>query len=638
MDRSLRWRTIGLVALVSVCLLSLLPSFLGEDALPDWYHERVFTHRMQLGLDLQGGLYIVYSIDLDTAVNDKASEIRRDVEAYMTAETIAGSASTPAALGAVTARVADPEGRDKVRRFLLSEYRGVVVERACPPGQDDAVCMRVSSDFADSIKKAALEQAVETIRSRIDERGIAEPTVITKGDDIVVELPGLDPRNQERIKDIIARAAKLEFKKVLDDDLDETKYMRRLFAHVSADARAKELGILSSSDSWVHDKTGKEFDDYYLYAHDREEPISVADAKDQGCYDKKFGERDGMTRCNVEGHLVLERYLKELATTHPELAVPDDRQVAFEAVTPGEGAEDKRKFWRSYYLDRATRLTGSSITNAMTIWDPQTNRPEVLVEFNRYGTRVFGDLTAESVGRKMAILLDNKVRSAPVIQSAIPGGRSNISMGSGNPDEQQRDADMLVSVLKTGSLPAPLRHETEAKLGPTLGMDAIQKTQVSFALGVVLVIIIMFGIYRWSGLIANSIIFINVILMLAVMSVFGATLTLPGIAAVVLTVGMVVDGNILIYERIRDELKTGKSVKGAVDVGFARAFSAILDAQLTTAAAGWVLLQYGSGPIQGFATMLLVGIGTTLFCNVWVTRLFFDWYVVKNKSGESLSI
>ena len=185
---------------------------------------------------------------------------------------------------------------------------------------------------------------------------------------------------------------------------------------------------------------------------------------------------------------------------------------------------------------------------------------------------------------------------------------------------------------------APPRKESDAKLGPTLGRDAIAKTQFSFVLGLVLVVILMVGLYRWSGTIAVAGVLINMLLQLAAMSIFGATLTLPGIAAVVLTIGMTVDGNVLIYERIRDELIAGKSVKGAVDIGFARAFSAILDGQLTTGAAGWVLLQYGSGPIQGFAIMLLVGIGTTLFVNTWVTRLLFDWYVLKNKNRDTLSI
>jgi preprotein translocase subunit SecD len=636
MDRSLRWRTIGLLAIVAFCVLSLLPSFVGKSSLPSWY-TKIFDRKMQLGLDLQGGLRIVYSIDLDKAVDDKASEIKRDVEAFLHDEKIEGTAGTPSQLGAVTVRVGDAEKREATKKWLLSTYSGVLVERACPTQTDhsDAICVRVSSDYADSIKKVALEQAVETIRSRIDEKGIAEPTVVTKGDDIIVELPGLDQENIDRILDIIARTAKLEFKKVLEDE----PFMRSLFKHIREDAAAATKGILADTDGWRHEDTGNYYTDYYLYAHDEEEWIPVDEAKDMGCWNELAEEKDGSVWCGKgTGRRKIEQYLAQLAANDPAFAIPDDREILFEYNTPGDDAEDKRPFWRSYYMDRAVRLTGATITNAYTIFDPQTNRPEVLVEFNRYGTRVFGDLTSESVGKKMAIILDGAVKSAPVIQTAITGGRSNISMGGGSPQEQQTEADALVAVLKTGSLPAPLRKESDAKLGPTLGRDAIAKTQFSFVLGLLLVIGLMVGLYRWSGTIAVAGVLINMLLQLAAMSIFGATLTLPGIAAVVLTIGMTVDGNVLIYERIRDELLAGKSVKGAVDIGFARAFSAILDGQLTTGAAGWVLLQYGSGPIQGFATMLLVGIGTTLFVNTWVTRLFFDWYVVKNKDRDTLSI
>jgi len=636
MDRSLRWRSIGLVAIVALCVLSLLPSFVGKKALPSWY-TNIFDRRMQLGLDLQGGLSITYSIDLDKAVDDKASEIKRDVESYLHGEKLTGSATTPASLGAVTVHVADPAQRDTTKKWLLSQYSGVLVDRTCPttPDHADAICVRVSSDYADSIKKLALEQAVETIRSRIDEKGIAEPTVVTKGDDIIVELPGLDQDNISRILDIIARTAKLEFKKVIEDD----PFMRALFKKVREDEAATARGILAETDGWRHEDTGNYYTDYYLYAHDHEEWVPIDDAKEIGCWDELAEEKDGAVWCGKgTGRRKIEMYLAEIAKADPAFAVPEDRQLGYEYVQPGADAEDKRPFWRTYFLDRAVRLTGATITNAVTIWDPQTNRPEVLVEFNRYGTRVFGDLTSESVGKKMAIILDDKVASAPIIQTSITGGRSNISMGGGSPEEQQKEADILVAVLKTGSLPAPLRKESDAVLGPTLGRDAISKTQFSFALGLVLVVVLMVGLYRWSGTIAVAGVFINMLLQLAAMSMFGATLTLPGIAAVVLTIGMTVDGNVLIYERIRDELIAGKSVKGAVDVGFARAFSAILDGQLTTGAAGWVLLQYGSGPIQGFATMLLVGIGTTLFVNTWVTRLFFDWYVLKNKNRDTLSI
>lgn len=633
MDRSLRWRTIGLVVGLVYFVLALIPSFVDKRDLPSWYP---FDTKMQLGLDLQGGLHIVYSIDLDRAVDDKASEIKRDLEAHFAETKVDATVTTPAATGAVTVKLADPAKLEETRKWIFSNYGDVVVDRACGERDgDSAICVRVSSDYADSIKRAALTQAIETIRSRIDERGVSEPTVVEKGDQIIVELPGLDDDNINRIKDIIARSAKLEFK-IVDND---SAYMRGLFRKVrEPDPEAARLGIEVDVDGWRHDDSGDSFTDYYLTARDREEAVSVEEAKEIGCWNEDLPVENGTVWCKVTGRRVIEQYLAGLAAQDPQYVVPDGGQIAYELIQPVSGDEVKEPFWRTYFLDSAVLLTGSSVSNAFTIFDPQTNRPEVLVEFNRYGTRAFGDLTSKNVGKKMAIILDDKVASAPVIQAAITGGRSNISMGGGNATEQQREADALVAVLKTGSLPAPLKEETSAKLGPTLGYDAIAKTQFSFALGIVMVVVIMVGIYRFSGLIATTIVLLNVLMMMGAMSMFGATLTLPGIAAVVLTIGMTVDGNILIYERIRDELNAGKSIKGAVDIGFARAFSAILDGQLTTGAAGFVLLQYGSGPIQGFATMLLVGIGTTLVCNVWVTRILFDWYLVKKKGAETLSI
>ena len=246
-------------------------------------------------------------------------------------------------------------------------------------------------------------------------------------------------------------------------------------------------------------------------------------------------------------------------------------------------------------------------------------------------------MTAQIVGMRLATILDDKVKSAPTIENAIRGGRASITMGGSDPVRMEKERDDLVAVLKTGSLPAPLRESSHSEVGPTLGRDAIQKTRMSFELGIVLVIIIMVGVYRWSGWIAVFAVVFHILMTLAVMALFGATLTLPGIAAIVLSIGMEVDGNILIYERIRDELNLGKSVRGAIDLGFSRAFSAILDGQLTTAAAGWVLLQYGSGPIKGFAVMLLVGVFTTLTTNIWVTRILFDWNVARKK-GQLVTI
>jgi len=642
MDRSLKWRTLGLLIGVLMCVGILAPSFVDDEALPSWFP---FAKKINLGLDLQGGLHIVYSIDLDKAVDDRASEIKRDLESRFADEKYAAVVKTPASpLGAVTVILPDASKKDALQKQIFNDYNEhgeeVIDGRECAATDGpNAICFRVSSVYADSIKKSALTNAVATIRERINEKGVAEPTVVEKGDEILVELPGIDEDVINETRDIIARTAKLEFK-VVDDGSD---YMKRLFAHVGSegkegkptDPEAIREDINAEIDQWRPEEGGGNHVDYYLIAHDREEDVTVAEAKAMGCINKNNRTKveAGKMRCNVTGRKVIERYLKALVEKDPSFKIPDDHQIGYELNEPSPEAKDKRTYWRTYYLDRAVRLTGSGISNAMGSFDPNTNRPIVLLDFNRYGSRVFGDLTAQIVGKKLATILDDKVKSAPIINGAIRGGRASITMGGSDARRQEAERNELVNVLKTGSLPAPLREESASKVGPTLGRDAIEKTRLSFIIGICLVVLIMVGIYRWSGWIAVFAVVFHIVMTLAVMALFGATLTLPGIAAIVLSIGMEVDGNILIYERIRDELLLGKSVRGAVDLGFSRAFSAILDGQLTTAAAAWVLLNYGSGPIKGFAVMLLVGVFTTLSTNIWVTRIFFDWYISRKKGA-----
>ncbi len=636
MDRSLRLRTFGFAALLIYCVLYLVPTFVDSERIPSWFF---FENKITLGLDLQGGAQFTYSVALDKAVDDKAAELKRDIEHELEEKELAGRVSTPAiAPGAIAVTLADPAKKDEVAKLISSRHGDVVTTMPCPRDGPlkDSLCLRISSKFADGVRKSALTQAVATIKKRIDAKGVAEPTVIEKDDQIIVELPGLDAENIARIKELIARTAKLEFKIVADGN----PWNAALYQRVNQpDPAAEALGITGHPDGWAHDKTGKEFFDSYLKAYDREESFTIEEAKRAGCYRRDLPERDGKVRCKVTGRRVIERYLEALAAQDPAFHLPPDGQIGYELVYPDSAGEkgDNRPYWRTYYLDRAVRLTGSAVAKAEVSFDPNTLRPEVVVDFNRFGGRAFGDLTAENVGKKMAIILDDVVASAPTIQGAIRQGRSSITMGGSDPRTQERDARDLVNVLRTGSLPAPLEEQQVAELGPTLGRDAVDKAQLSFGLGIVLVVVIMIILYRWSGALAMLTVGLNIVMMLSVMAMFRATLTLPGIAAVVLTVGMAVDGNVLIYERIRDELNLGKSVKGAVEVGFQRAFSSILDGQLTTAAAGWVLLQYGSGPIHGFAVMLLVGIGTTLFTNVLVTRFFFDLYISKKK-GELATI
>ena len=659
MDRSLKWRTFGLFVITALAVLMLIPTVAPSEQLPSWYSQ-AFNRKIQLGLDLQGGLHIVYGIDLDKAVDDKGSDIKRELETKMADEKIKGKVTTPLRPpGAVNVVLDSPKDRSKVKDDMLDTLfeDGVIVSRDCPMDiKDRAVCIRVSTDYAEGIKKSAIDQAKETVEERINERGIAEPSVVAKGDQIIVELPGLDQDSIRRVKDIISRTAKLEFKVVDDGD----PFMQSVYARVYQDIKkhnpgkdeeaiqderlttAEGIGV--GIDGWDHDESGKRFSDWYLTAKDRDRSFTIEEAKKRGCYRKDKSVLDGKVECSVSGREVIEDYLKKLAV-EPDpndakklpFKIDDDHAWGFELEQDREGASSE-PMWRTYYLFRVVELSGSSVSNAYVYWNSTTNRPEVLVEFDRWGGKRFEEMTGKNVGKKMAIILDDKVSSAPVIQDRIGGGRSSITMGGANPQKVQQEAQDLVNVLRTGSLPAPLQIDSESEVGPLLGRDAIDKAKLSFLLGSGLVLLVMLYFYRFSGIIAIAAVTLNVLYMLAIMAGFGATLTLPGIAAIVLTVGMAVDANVIIYERIREELRAGKSVKGSVDAGYHRGFAAILDGHVTTACAGYVLYQYGSGPIKGFAVMLLIGIVTDLFTQVWVARLFFDYYLGRRRKANTISI
>ncbi len=639
MERKTKWRTFWLLVLVAVSVMTLVPSFVARDQLPPWFND-LFSKKVSYGLDLQGGLHITYSIDLDKAVDDKSSEIKRDMEAQLLELGIKGRVTTPASpVGAVTVILEDAKNVAQVKNRVQRDYDEIVSMRDCPSGPDQAasVCFRVSSDYAEGIKSSALEQAIATVEERINERGVAEPSVMAKGDQIIVELPGLDEDEIKRVKDLIERTAKLEFKIVDEAEVNRTTrndFMVKIFGFVQTDPVAQELKITGDSESWNHDDSGRNYADFYLRAEDRRKFLTNEEADEIGCLAQ--GDDPRGRYCNVTGQQVLRQYLEELGERKPEFKIDDEHAYGYELVQPSDTKRDP--FWRSYYLYRAVELAGSAVQNSYVYWNPTSNKPEVLIEFNRWGGRRFGELTGKNVGRKMAIILDDKINSAPTIQAKIAGGSSSISMGGNNPQQMQTEAQDLVNVLRTGSLPAPLMVDSESKVGPLLGRDAVKKAQFAFILGSLLVVLIMCVYYRVSGVISILALALNILLMMALLATFGATLTLPGIAAIVLTVGMAVDANIIIYERIREELRAGKSVKGSVDAGFSRGFAAILDGQITTGVAGYVLYQYGSGPIRGFAVMLMIGIVCTLFTATWVTRLFFEHYIGKGRKATTISI
>ncbi|MBW2731396.1 MAG: protein translocase subunit SecD [Deltaproteobacteria bacterium] len=588
MERKWWWKAFGVLFLVMVSVAYLVPTIVGEEALPSWYTKYVKA-KLNLGLDLQGGIHLVFEVEVEKAISDKADRLASDIEERL----IKDKKIKPQI---------DREGRDdivihfspkadikKTDKKFMADFRSNLdeIERDEAAG---VLRLRMDKDYISEVQEYAIRQAVETIRGRVDGFGVAEPTVLRKGHDIVVELPGLKKKEFDRVKRQIGRTAQLEFKMVDD----ESKFMEE-----AAKTLPPKSPIQVRTDSYDGKKHGVMSYTYFQ-------------SKDK----------------------------KALKAFIAALKLPKTHQVLFgeELEKDKKGNQLPGKLWITYFVKRRTELTGEYITDAEVNWDQQTGRPEVSLTFDRTGADIFARLSGDNIGRRMAIVLDNKINSAPVLQDRIGGGRARITLGGfKDPFKVQEEARDLAAVLRTGALPAPLRKTFERQVGPTLGADAIEKGSLAFAIGLSLVVLFILYYYRGAGLICDIGLALNFLFIAAIMAGFQATLTLPGIAGLVLTIGMAVDANVIIYERIREELSLGKTPRAAVDAGYARAFWTIFDAQITTFGAALVLYQYGSGPIRGFAVTLMAGIITSMFTGIVVTRLLFDF--VNNKfKPKKLSI
>jgi SecD/SecF fusion protein len=303
--------------------------------------------------------------------------------------------------------------------------------------------------------------------------------------------------------------------------------------------------------------------------------------------------------------------------------IPNNVEFKFSAKT--EKDANGKDYYKMYLVNKEPELTGGVITDAQANIDPNTSTPIVTMTMNSEGATEWARITGANVGKRIAIMLDGAIFSAPVVKGKIPGGRSQIE-GMADLNE----AKLLEIVLKAGALPAPVDIIEERTVGPSLGEDSINKGLTSVILGYVLVGFFMIIYYRKSGTIAAAALIFTILFILGVLAGFKATLTLPGIAGIILTIGMAVDANVLIFERIREEMATGKTIKASIDSGFSRAYSAIIDSNITTFFTGIILYQFGTGPIQGFALTLMIGIATSLFSALVITRIALDIMVAKN--------
>jgi len=501
---------------ILIGLFFFVPNFLDKKSFifPD--------KKVVLGLDLQGGSYLLLEVDPKPLFKEKIEAKSFQIRKKLRSERVVYNNFNINDVTTISFEV-DSKDKSKIYTILNDSALNAKLDQTNRELQfsieTNLVKINLSQIYIKRTKKNAMEQSLEIIRSRIDELGTREPTIIAQGEErILVELPGL--KNPKRIKEIIGTTAKLTFKFLANNDASKNSF-------------------------------------------------EILDAK------------NGLDKYNIEKKLV---------------------------------------------------LSGEHLTDAQPGFDNINNNSVVNFKLDSFGAKKFAYATKNNVGRRLAIVIDNKVVSAPVIRDAITTGNGQISGGF-----SVEEANNLAIVLRSGALPAPMTIIEERTVGPDLGQESIDKGIISLIIGFFLVVLYIFINYKIFGLFANISLFVNLILLIGALTLLEATLTLPGIAGIILTVGMAVDANVLIYERIKEELKIETNIMIAFDNGYKRVLTTLLDANITTLIAAFVLYFIGSGPVKGFAVTLAIGIITSLFTTFVLGRLFVGLYV-KSKKGEVITI
>ncbi len=601
------------------------------------------------GLDLQGGMHLVLEVDLVQLLQNLARTKDAQLEGLLAKVDEHLNNDPTVAFTTIIKDVFEAEN------VSLSQYYGEA-------GETNAVIL---ADL-DKQSEDAINRSREILGNRIDQFGVSEPTIQKQGNRrIILELPGV--QDPARARDLIGRTALLEFN--LIEETEKTQATLNLIDLYLS----KKAGTSPATDDFETGASDVAEDENAI----EETTPAVADtevakaednaAEDEDAFDISAEIGEGTAAGDTTGEIADALDLTETPFTsllrgvRGEMAVPAEnlRQVRSILADPRLDKtlpHDAKFVWSAkpevindeeyyllYYVKSEPELTGSGLTDAQVDISQGYNNPGtagqpiISFELNRTGARKFARVTGANIGKRLAIVMDDKVFMAPSIRSKIPDGRGIIE-GSDSVEE----ANDIAIVLRAGALPTTVVIEEERTVGPSLGRDSIRKGTISAIIGLILVIIFMAIYYGMCGLIADVALLLNILLIFGGLAFFGkmgmgATLSLPGIAGIILTIGMAVDANVLIFERIREELATGKTVWHAISAGYDRAFTTILDANVTTLIAALVLLQFGSGPVKGFAVTLSIGIVASLFTAIVVTRLIFD-FINSRKTIKKLSI
>jgi SecD/SecF fusion protein len=542
--------------------------------------------RMKLGLDLQGGMRVVVEVDVLRLLDDLAQNKDEQFDALMQSVRQQAARSDEPALD-IFSRVFGEAG------IRLSRYYGSIRDT------DDQILRNLRSN-ADS----AIDRAIQVIRNRIDQYGVSEPSIQKMGARrIIVELPGVT--NEDEVQQLLKGTARLEFKLLREPQIVLNVISRIdefLAAEVSPETAADTTDTLTD----MTDEEIRQRHPFIYYVRPDQQGTGVS-----------YVSEDHRERVNR----ILDR---------PEVRNLFPSNFEFVWSARHHFIAEGQRYFALYGVNAVPELTGTVVTDAQATISPDFNQPIVSMNMNSEGSREWARITGANIGKQIAIVLDNAVFSAPVVRNRITGGRSSIE-GMENIEE----ARLLEIILKAGSLPAPVAIIEQRTVGPSLGEDSIRRGLYSTGLAFALTVVFMIFYYRTAGSIADFALLFNVLFILGVLAGFQATLTLPGIAGIILTIGMAVDANVLIFERIREEEATGKTLRASIDAGYAKAFSAIIDANITTFLVGIILYQFGTGPVKGFALTLMIGILASLFSAIVITRVIFDMLTEKKTSKVS---
>jgi SecD/SecF fusion protein len=559
------------------------------------------ARRIKLGLDLQGGMRVVLEVNVLKLIEDLAKN-KDDSYAQIIKEVREESKSSE------ESPVLLLRQKFEQRQIRMSRYYRNLRD------DNDAIYKFLSDEAT-----KAIDRGMEIVRNRVDQYGVSEPSIQKLGGTrIIVELPGVS--KEAEVRSLLQGTALLEFRLLKEPDV----------AYRVMEAIDKVLAADGSADSTKDTTAAAAVRSQQLAPGDSALQAATGDTTaEEGANQAEFLRKHpwfGVALVNAQqfpGEALVAEENKEKVRRYLERddvkrVIPNDMEFQWSAKSRMLGQEGK-KYFTLYPVKSTSELTGGVITNAMATYDPGTNLPIVTMKMNDQGSRDWARITGANIKKRIAISLDNAIFSAPVVQNKITGGSSQIE-GMDNIDE----ARLLEIVLKAGALPAPVDIIEQRSVGASLGEDSIRSGLMSAGIATLLTLVFMLMYYRTGGLVADFAVVFCLMMLLGVLAAFGGTLTLPGIAGIILTLAVAVDANVLIYERIREELATGKTLRAAIDAGYEKAFSAIFDSNLTTFITGVILYQFGTGPVQGFALTLMIGIAVSMFTAIYITRVLFN--------------